>query len=126
MYFYLLSRRKNSILGEEPTNINLRTNVDSVRHLSIHNASKMKQFGGQFINATELTLCEQFEVLRDSLVIDLNRVIPLKQLTQLTFECHRLSFKQLIELLHSTPTIQTLNFDSVFLYRMDSVSIQQS
>jgi hypothetical protein len=86
----------------------------------------MKQFGGRFTNATELTLSGKFEVPRDPLVSNLNRIIPLKQLTKLTLECHRLPFEQLIELLHFTPTIHTLNLDSVLLYRMDSVAIQQN
>jgi hypothetical protein len=86
----------------------------------------MKQFGSQFTNITELTLSDSFLLLRDPLVNNLNRIIPLKQLTKLTLQCHRLHFEQLIELLHFTPTVHTLNVESVLLYGMNSASIQEN
>jgi hypothetical protein len=113
------------LCGELESNI-LQTNVDSVRHVCIDKSNAMKQFGGHFTNANELTLWKKFDVPRDSIVIDLNRIIPLRQLTKLTLACHRLPFKQVIELLHFTPNIHTLELDSILLYRTDSVSIQQN
>jgi hypothetical protein len=74
IYVLLFFRRKSYIVGEEPSNTTLQTNVDSVHHVSIHNTNTMKQFGGHFTNATELTLSDKFEVPRDSLVINLNRI----------------------------------------------------
>jgi hypothetical protein len=113
------------LCGELESNI-LQTNVDSVRHVCIDKSNAMKQFGGHFTNANELTLWKKFDVPRDSIVIDLNRIIPLRQLTKLTLVCHRLPFKQVIELLHFTPNIHTLKLDSMLFYRTDSVSIQQN
>ena len=57
---------------------------DPIRHLYIHNTNAMKQFTGAFPNTMKLTLSETFDVPRDSMVTDLNRIIPLKQLTKLT------------------------------------------
>jgi hypothetical protein len=113
------------LCGEPDSNI-FQTNVDSVRHVCIHKSNTMKQFGGHFTNANELTLSKTFDVPRDSIGIHLNRIISLRQLTKLTLACHRLPFKQVIELLHFTPNIHTLKLDSILLYRTDSVSIQQN
>ncbi|CAF3745420.1 unnamed protein product [Rotaria sp. Silwood1] len=79
-----------------------------------------------FPHATKLTFCETFEVPRNLIIIDLIRLLPLKQLTSLTIECHYFSFEQLIELLQFTPNVHVLKLDSILLYRTDSVSIQQN
>jgi len=113
------------LCGESDSN-SLQTNVDSVRHVCIHKSNPMKQFGSYFTNANELTLSKTLDVPRNSMVTYLNHIIPLRQLTKLTLACHRLPFKQVIELLHFTPNIHTLKLDSILLYRTDSVSIQQN
>jgi hypothetical protein len=114
------------MLRGEPDSNTLQTNVDSVHHVCIHQSNTIKQFGGHFTNANELTLSETFDVPRDSIVNNLNHIIPLRQLTKLTLACHRLPFKQVIELLHFTPNIHTLKLDSILLYRTDSLSIQKN
>ncbi|CAF4160252.1 unnamed protein product [Rotaria sordida] len=101
-------------------------NEDPIHHICIHSTNMIKKSIDNFPNATKLTFCETFEVPRDSIVIDLNRFLPLKQLTKLTIKCHRFSFEQLIELLQFTPNIHVLKLDSILLYRTDSVSIQQN
>jgi hypothetical protein len=80
---------------------------------------------GDFPNVTELTLSETFDVPRDSIAANLNRIIPLRQLTKLSLGCLRLPFEQIIELLHLTSNIRILKLDSVLLYGTDSVSIEQ-
>ncbi len=122
LYVLLIFRRKKYMLCEEPES----NNVDSVRHVCIHKSNTMKQFEGHFTNVNELTLSETFDIPHDSIVIHLNRIIPLRQLTKLTLACHRSPFKQVIELLHFTPNIHTLKLDSILFYRTDSVSIQQN
>jgi len=118
------------MLYEEPEkNIwpqRLKSTKDPIHHVYIHNANAMKQFVDDFPNATELTLSETFDVPRNSISTDLNRIIPLKQLTKLTLECHRFPIVQIIELLHFTPNVHTLKLDSVLFYGTDSVSIQQN
>jgi hypothetical protein len=98
---------------------------DSVHRVYIHNTNAMKQFVGDFPNVTELTLSETFDVPRDSIAPNLNRIIPLRQLTKLSLGCLRLPFEQIIELLHLTSNIRILKLDSVLLYGTDSVSIEQ-
>ncbi|CAF4109435.1 unnamed protein product [Rotaria sordida] len=66
-----------------------------IHDIFIHNTKAMTQFVGNFPNITELTLSKSFDVLRDSMITNLNRIIPLKQLTKLTLDCLRFSFEQL-------------------------------
>jgi hypothetical protein len=86
----------------------------------------MKQFVGNFPNATQLTLSENFDVPRDSIATNLNRIISLGQITELTLDCHRFHFEQIIKLLYFTPNIRTLKLDSILLYGTDSGSIEHS
>ncbi|CAF3703632.1 unnamed protein product [Rotaria sp. Silwood1] len=91
-----------------------------------YSTNMIKKSIDNFPNATKLTFCKTFEVSRDLIVMDLNRFLPLQQLTKLTIECHHFSFEQLIELLQFTPNVHVLKLDSILLYRTDSVSIQQN
>ncbi|CAF5069055.1 unnamed protein product [Rotaria sp. Silwood1] len=86
----------------------------------------MEQCLSYFPNAIELTLSETFHVPRDSIVISLNRIIPLRQLTKLTFDYHHFPFEQVIELLHFTPNVHTLKLDSILLYQRSSFLIEQN
>lgn len=97
-----------------------------IHHVSIHNTNAMKQFVGAFPNVTELTLSETFDVPHHSMETDLNRIIPLKQLTKLTLHCHRLPFDRMIQLLCFTPNINTLKLNSILLYRADSFSFPET
>ncbi|CAF3841478.1 unnamed protein product [Rotaria sp. Silwood1] len=101
-------------------------NEDPIHHICIHSTNMIKKSIGNFPNASKLTFCETFEVPCDSIIIDLNRLLPLKQLTKLNIECHHFSFEQLIDLLQFTPNVHVLKLDSILLYRTDSVSIQQN
>jgi hypothetical protein len=101
-------------------------NEDPVHHLYISSSEMNKQVSIYFPNTTELTLDGAFDMCRDSFAISLARFIPLRHLTKLTLPCHRFRFEQLVELLQSTENIHTLKLHSIFFYRTDSVSIQQS
>jgi hypothetical protein len=101
---------------------------DSIHHhhLYISSSEMTKQFSVYFPNTTELTLDGAFDVCRGSFAISLARFVPLRRLTKLILLCHRFRFEQLVELLQSTENIHTLKLHSIFFYRTDSVSIQQS
>jgi hypothetical protein len=101
-------------------------NEDPVHHVYLHNTETIKQFVGNFSDATELTLSGAFEVPRDSISTSLKLMIPLTQLTKLTLDCHKFPFEQLIELLQSTQNLHTLKLDSVLVYRTDFDTIQQN
>jgi hypothetical protein len=73
-----------------------------------------------------VTLSEYCDASHDSLATSLNRIIPVRQLTQLIIDCQRFSFEHLVELLSLTPNMHTLKFDSIQFYGTDSVSIQQN
>ncbi|CAF5071155.1 unnamed protein product, partial [Rotaria sp. Silwood1] len=123
-------RRKDYVLYDELVeNIwssRFDINEDSIHHICIHSTNMIKKSIDHFPNATKLTFCKTFEVPRDLIIIDLIRLLPLKQLTKLTIECHYFSFEQLIELLQFTPNVHVLKLESILLYRTDSVSIQQN
>ncbi|UJR20059.1 hypothetical protein I4U23_023193 [Adineta vaga] len=123
-------KRKDYVLNFELTatiwSTRFDINEDPIHHICIHNTDMIKKSAGKFLKATKLTLCETFEVPRDSIVMDLNHFLPLKQLTQLFIDCHHFSFVQLIELLQFTSNVHTLKLDSIVLYRMKSNSIQQT
>lgn len=101
-------------------------NEDPIHHICLHSTNMNKKFIDHFPNATELTLCETLEVPRNSIVMDLNRFLPLKQLTKLNINCHHFAFEQLIELLQFMPHVDELKLDSVVLYRTNSLSIQKN
>jgi hypothetical protein len=79
-----------------------------------------------FPNATELTFEDGFSTTRDSIETNLNRIIPLKQLTKLVIECHHFSFIKMIDLLSFTPNMHTLIFTSMLFDTNDYMSIEQS
>lgn len=56
----------------------------------------------------------------------LNRIVPLKQITQLFIHSDRFSFKQLLELLSSTTNIRTLEFNAFGSIKIDMLSIKQT
>ena len=126
-----LFRKKDYVLNDDELTANIWSsrhdiNEDPVHHICIHSTNMIKQSAEKFSNANKLTLCETFEVPRDSIVADLNRNLPLKQLTKLAIKCHHFHFQQLIELLQFTPNVHVLELDSVVLNRTNAVSIQQN
>ena len=79
-----------------------------------------------FPNVTTLTFNEQFSITRSTITINLNHIIPLKQLTKLILVCHHFSFKKMIDLLYFTPYLHTLIFESMPFYKDDYISIEKS
>jgi hypothetical protein len=125
-----LFRRKDYVMYDELTenmwSSRSDINEDPVHHVCIHSADMIKQSADKFLYATKLTLCDTFEVPRDSIVIDLNHNLSLKQLTKLAVKCHHFHFQQLIELLQFTHNVHVLKLDSIVLNRTNAVSIQQN
>ncbi|CAF1688961.1 unnamed protein product, partial [Adineta ricciae] len=123
-------RWKNYVLhGELTENIwstRFDLNADPTHHICVHRTSILDKPIDRFPYATKLTLCETFEVPRLPIVNDLNRAFPLRQLTNLSIQCHHFAFHQLIELFPFTTNVQTLTLDSIVLYRADASSIQRN
>ncbi|CAF3837278.1 unnamed protein product [Adineta steineri] len=103
-----------------------KTHMQSVQHLRIDNANELIDCKYYFPNATTLTLQKNFSKTSNLITINLNRVIPLRQLTKLVIEYITLSLIQLIELLCCTPHIHTLVFASMLLDKVNYNSIQDS
>ena len=93
--------------------------------MTIHDKDAMEQFPSRFPNANELSLTTDFKIACDSIVNGLNRIIPLQQITRLILQCHRLSCKKFLELLHGSPHIHTLEVHSSLIYPVDSSTFMQ-
>ncbi|CAF3943893.1 unnamed protein product [Rotaria sordida] len=124
-------RRKHyTIYGEiEKENClhNQETNLDLVDHVHIQGEKTMLSCLNYFPNATNLTLSHSFNKSIDEIIINLNQILPLIQLTTLSIDCDGFSFDKVIELIHFTPNIHTLKVYSMNLYRIDSIlPIQKS
>lgn len=102
------------------------TNQNSVQHVNVRNEESVLASTIYFPNATQLTLLNGFSTKRSSVVTILDRIIPLKQLTKLSIECHHFSFDKMIDLLYSTPNLHSLTFVSMPFYKCDSTSIEKS
>ncbi|CAF3964394.1 unnamed protein product [Rotaria sordida] len=130
--FYSINpyRRKQYTLYKQLTE-NFRSrhptsHINSVDHVNIQDEEAIMNCVNYFRNATKLTLSHNFAESRVWLRIILKRIIPLKQLTTLIIDCDTFSFDQLIKLLHFTPNIHTLTFNSQSITESNSMLIQQS
>ena len=61
-----------------------------------------------FPNVIELTFGQYYDALHHLTAIAFNYIFPLSQLTKPTIECRFLPFKQLMNLLCSTPNMHTI------------------
>ena len=113
------------MLAEIPAHIDDQSfNLDSVHRIDIYNRDAIEQFGNYFSNAKEVTLTDEFILPRGTITNDLNRIIPLRQLTRLTLQCRHLFFEKLIELLDYTPHLHTLELYSICIRSKVSTSMQ--
>ncbi|CAF4940100.1 unnamed protein product [Rotaria sp. Silwood1] len=119
--FYILDEDLDKNIGSP----SLEIEENPAYHVGIYSINAMEKFIGNFRNATKLTLFDTFDKPRNSIVRSLNRIMPLKQLSTLSIDCHHFPFDQIDELLYSTPNVHTLKLHSILLYRIDSVSMQQ-
>lgn len=114
-------------MNKDISSNHFETNIKSIQQLYIHSTNAIKQFTGYFPNVTEVTFSEYCNPSHDSFAISLNRIIPIRQLTQLTVECQYFSFENLLELLSLTSNMHTLKLNSIQFYeKIDYVSVQQS
>jgi hypothetical protein len=104
-----LFRRKDYTLdwpNDEQTCSNIQVkNFNSVKHIRIGGKQLTNNSIHYFPNVNELTITSYFEPSDHSIWNNLNRIIPLNQLTKLIIHDVGLPFQQLIELLRSTPNL---------------------
>jgi hypothetical protein len=79
-----------------------------VNHLEIRTKKSVINCKNYFSNVTKITLIHNFI---HSFSIQLNKIIPLNQLTKLIINSNLSCFSKMIELLRYTPNIHTLNID---------------
>ncbi len=123
-------RRKDYELdwpNDEQTCSNIQVkNFNSVKHIRIGGKQLTNNSIHYFPNVNELTIISYFEPSNHSIRNNLNRIIPLKQLTKLFIDYDGFPFQQLIELLRSTPNLHTIEYDSPFFNEVDLKLIQQT
>ncbi|CAF1002950.1 unnamed protein product [Adineta steineri] len=103
-----------------------KTHLQSVQHLRIDNENQIIDCTYYFPNVTTLTLENSLSCTRKLITINLNHIIPLKQLTKLVIKSRSFSLTKIIEVLRFTPHIRTLIFESMPLYGVNYKSIQQN
>jgi hypothetical protein len=99
---------------------------DPVHHVYISSTNAIQQCASAFPKVTKLTLVKKFNGRRDLIAMYLNRIIPLRQLTQLNLNCRGFPLQQIIKLLQLTPNVHTLKLDSILLYDTTSTLIEQN
>jgi hypothetical protein len=105
----------------------LERNINSVHSIEIQDKDGMINCKNYFPNITELTLNSSFlNGSKTSLLIWLNNIIPLKQITKLSLDLPCNSSSEMIELLHSIPNIHTFKVNSLTFEITDLISIENS
>ncbi len=105
----------------------LERNINSVYSIEIQNKNGMINCKSYFPNVTALTLNSRFlNENINSLLIGLNNIIPLKQITKLNFDLPCNSLSEIIELLHYIPNIHTFKVNSLTFEITDLMLIENS
>jgi hypothetical protein len=113
--------------GKDMTSNCLKNSINSVDHIYIKQEQAVDDCRNYFPHATQLTLSyKDVNVNENSLLILLNHIIPLTQLTKLNINLEPFLFKTMIELLYSTPNIHTLTVENVCFNEKEFISIEQS
>ncbi len=133
MFYFLIlfSRRKQYKIDIESDKYidsnEKQSNIDSVVHVRIQNEEAISSCKAYFPNATGLTILRGFvDQIEYPFSTNLNRIIPLKQLTKLKVADIYDSFSEIIELLYYTPNIHTLKIILVACCKTDLILLQQS
>lgn len=101
---------------------------NAVQYVHIEDGKSIVDCKNSFPNTTELIFERCFSTNRASIVTDLDRILPLQQLTRLTIKCPQFSVQRLIKILCQTPHLHTLTLRSMPCYKRtkDYASIEQS
>lgn len=130
LFLRFLFRRKDYYLGEELQGEGCpfpsEKNLQSVQHLRIASQRLPKNSINYFPNATQLTIEPFIFKSNETFLIDLNRCISLKQITQLNIEHFHFSLEQIIRLLGLMPNLHTLKFTFDFIRNSELESLDQS
>jgi hypothetical protein len=125
-----LFRRKYYTLdspNNEQTCSNIQeTNLNLVKHILIGGKQLTNIPIHYFPNVNQLTIISYSKTSNHSIWNNLNRIIPLKQLTKLSIGDISLPFEQLLELLRSTPNLHTIECEGRFSNKVDLKLIQQT
>ena len=122
-----LSRRKDYyICGDlegEGCPFPLENDLHSIEHIRISSNSLPENSINSYPNVTQLTIEHSLEA---SFLIDLNRMIPLQQITQLNIKNSRCSLEMIIQLINSASNLHRLEFDFSTIRDNDLKLIEQN
>lgn len=99
--------------------------MNSVRRLDIHKWDAMDRFASRFPNVNELSFNIDFDLFYGLIVNSLHHRMHLRQLIQINLRCYILPFNELLELLHATPHVRTLELHAKFIFSMDLTVLQK-
>jgi hypothetical protein len=125
-----LLRRKDYTLdstNNEQTCSNIQEkNFNSVKHILIGGKELTNNSIHYFTNINQLTILSYLKTSNHSVSNNLNRILPLKQLTKLTIKDNHFPFEQLIEFLRLTPNLHTGEYHSRLFNQVDFKLIEQN
>ena len=125
-YLYSANPYRHIFIIYNETSNQINENMNSVKQLYIHSSEAMRTFPTCFSNVTQVTLSSRFNLKRNTFLNDFSHLISLRNLTELTLNCDRFHFEQILELLSYSPNIHTLNLNTLSLGRTKSTVIQQT
>jgi len=97
--------------------------LNLVKHLHVRYQKSTHNFVNYFLNVTELTIDYRREISNDILITNLDRIVPVKQLTKLAIYLHEFPFDEFLKLLRLTPNLHTLKF---YILSLDETSSKLS
>jgi hypothetical protein len=100
--------------------------LNSVDHIHICSRKALNNCENYFPNVTNLTFYYYFGASYGSFATNLNRIIPLLQITKLVIKDYNVWLTQLIEILLFTINIHILKFPWISVSDTEYTSIQQS
>jgi hypothetical protein len=123
--------RRNDYTLDSPNNEQICSNIEeknfnSVKHILIGGKQLTNNSIHYFPNVDQLSIISYLKTSNHSVWNNLNRILPLKQLTKLVIHNIDLPFEELIELLRLTPNLHTIKYHSKFFNKVDLKLIEQS
>ncbi|UJR14376.1 hypothetical protein I4U23_001372 [Adineta vaga] len=121
---YTLVDESNSLTGNT---YHKKISFSSVEHVIVHDERIIEYCSKYFPNALELTISDQrIDRSRRSTNFNIDQIIPLNHLTKLTIDYYHRPFSKVIDLLSSTPNVQTLVLQRITIVATDYFSVQQA
>jgi len=78
------------------------------------------------VHISQLTIEHYFKTPDESITTILTRIVPLKQLMKSIIQCYSFPFEQIVKLICFTPNLETLEFNFLCFYDINSKLIEKT